>query len=165
MNRNIITGTLLFIIASILIISAYMRTPVQETRVVSALSILPVVNAEVFTLFKSAGCGCCSGYITYLQENGITADVQETDVNAIKKAYGIPQNLQSCHTSIIGTYFIEGHVPIEAIRKLLQEQPDIKGITLPGMPSGAAGMQGEKKEPFVVLALNTDGTTSPFIEV
>jgi len=38
-------------------------------------------------------------------------------------------------------YFIEGHIPIEAIEKLLTEKPEIDGIALPEMPSGSPGMQ------------------------
>ena len=165
MNRNIFTGIILFAIAGILITYTYTARSAAENFVVPTTLTLPVVNSERFTLFKSAGCGCCSGYVQYLQENGINADVRETTVDSIKAAYGIPQNLQSCHTSVIGKYFVEGHVPIEAIRKLLQEQPDITGITLPGMPSGTAGMHGEKKEPFRVYALAKDGTTSLFMDV
>jgi hypothetical protein len=30
-------------------------------------------------------------------------------------------------------YFIEGHIPIEAINKLLTEKPEIDGIALPEM--------------------------------
>ena len=52
--------------------------------------------------------------------------------------------MQSCHTTIMGKYFIEGHVPLQAVNKLLKEQPDIDGIALPGMPIGTPGMPGEK---------------------
>ena len=72
--------------------------------------------------------------------------------------------MQSCHTTILGKYFIEGHVPLEAINKLLKEQPDIDGIALPGMPIGTPGMPGEKEEPYVIYQL-IDGKPSVFMTI
>ena len=51
-------------------------------------------------------------------------------------------------------YFIEGHVPHDAITKLLAEKPDIKGITVPGMPAGinVPGMEvSDERAKFDVL--------------
>lgn len=33
---------------------------------------------------------------------------------------------------------------------LLSERPDIKGVTLPGMPAGSPGMTGTKAGPFKI---------------
>ena len=66
--------------------------------------------------------------------------------------------MEICHTTIIGDYFVEGHVPLEAVEKLLTEKPDIKGIAMPGMPSGSPGMPGAKKGDFVIYAVNRDGS-------
>ena len=82
--------------------------------------------------------------------------------NRIKKKHNIPLEMQSCHTTILDKYFIEGHVPIEAINKLLKEQPDIDGIALPGMPIGTPGMPGEKEEPYIIYQL-VDGKSSVFM--
>ena len=82
----------------------------------------------------------------------------------IKKKYNIPLEMQSCHTTMLGKYFIEGHVPIEAINKLLKEQPKIDGIALPGMPIGTPGMPGEKEEPYIIYQL-IDGKSSVFMKI
>ena len=82
----------------------------------------------------------------------------------IKQKYTNPIEKQSCHTTIIDKYFIEGHVPIEAINKLLKEQPDIDGIALPGMPIGTPGMPGDKEEPYVIYQL-IDGKFSVFMTI
>lgn len=118
-------------------------------------------------LFKSMQCGCCGVYADYLKSkigDRLTIN-QVSDTNAIKDKYNIPQDMRSCHTSIIGNYIVEGHVPIEAIDKLLAEKPDIKGIALPGMPSGAPGMPGSKTGDFVIYALNKDDSTSEFMRI
>ena len=119
-------------------------------------------NASAFTkdgkynveVFKTPSCGCCYGYVLFLEEEKFK--VKQTDMrslHAIKTKHNIPLEMQSCHTTILGKYFIEGHVPIEAINKLLKEQPDIDGIALPGMPVGTPGMPGEKEEPYVIYQL------------
>ena len=119
-------------------------------------------NVEVF---KTASCGCCYGYVLFLKEEKFK--VKQTDMRSlhlIKKKYNIPLEMQSCHTTILGKYFIEGHVPIEAINKLLKEQPDVDGIALPGMPIGTPGMPGEKEEPYVIYQL-VDGKSSVFMTI
>lgn len=54
--------------------------------------------------------------------------------------HGVPPALQSCHTSLVNGYVIEGHVPVGAIRRLVSEGKQIKGIAVPGMPAGSPGM-------------------------
>ena len=129
----------------------------QDTLAVTKAS---KYNVEVF---KTPSCGCCYGYVLFLEEENFK--VKQTDTRSlhlIKKKYNIPLEMQSCHTTILGKYFIEGHVPIEAINKLLKEQPDIDGIALPGMPIGTPGMPGEKEEPYVIYQL-VDGKSSVFM--
>jgi hypothetical protein len=119
-------------------------------------------NVEVF---KTPSCGCCYGYVLFLEKEQF--NVKQTDMrslHSIKQKYNIPLEMQSCHTTIIGKYFIEGHVPLEAVNKLLKEQPDIDGIALPGMPIGTPGMPGKKEEPFVVYQL-IDGKFSIFMTI
>jgi hypothetical protein len=126
----------------------------------SAVTKVSKHNVEVF---KTSSCGCCYGYVLFLKENEFK--VKQTDMrslHSIKKKYNIPLKMQSCHTTILGKYFIEGHVPIKAINKLLKEQPDIDGIALPGMPIGTPGMPGEKEEPYVIYQL-VDGKSSVFM--
>jgi len=116
-------------------------------------------------VFKTPSCGCCYGYVLFLEKEKF--NVKQTDMrslHSIKQKYNIPLEMQSCHTTVIGKYFIEGHVPLEAVNKLLKEQPDIDGIALPGMPIGTPGMPGKKEEPFVVYQL-IDGKFSIFMTI
>ena len=116
-------------------------------------------------VFKTPSCGCCYGYVLFLEKEKF--NVKQTDMrslHSIKKKYNIPIEMQSCHTTIMGKYFIEGHVPLQAVNKLLKEQPDIDGIALPGMPIGTPGMPGEKEEPYVIYQL-IDGKFSVFMTI
>ena len=129
-----------------------------------ALDITKVSKYNV-EAFKTPSCGCCYGYVLFLEKEQFK--VKQTDMRslqAVKKKHNIPLEMQSCHTTILGKYFIEGHVPIEAINKLLKEQPDIDGIALPGMPIGTPGMPGEKEEPYVIYQL-VDGKSSVFMTI
>jgi hypothetical protein len=106
------------------------------------------------TLYKSPDCTCCEGHARYLKRNGIQVTVIESpDLNALKKAHGVPTELEGCHTILLGGYVIEGHISINTIRKLLRERPAIKGISLRGMPSGSPGMGGPKEGPFVIYEI------------
>ena len=120
-------------------------------------------DKQIVEVFKTPSCGCCYGYVLFLEDEKF--EVKQTDMrslHSIKQKYNIPVEMQSCHTTIMGKYFIEGHVPLEAVNKLLKEQPDIDGIALPGMPIGTPGMPGDKDEPYVIYQLK-DGKFSVFM--
>ena len=62
---------------------------------------------------------------------------------------GVPDKLRSCHTSQIGGYAIEGHVPAADVKRLLATKPKATGLAVPGMVAGSPGMeQGNYKEPI-----------------
>jgi len=90
-------------------------------------------------------CGCCREYEDYLRQHGMTVVSMAVADPTPYKPEGLASRYWSCHTAVVDGYFVEGHVPVEAIVKLRQECPDIAGIALPGMPSGSPGMPGERK--------------------
>jgi hypothetical protein len=111
------------------------------------------------TLYKQPFCGCCDGHADHLRANGYKVTVVQTDsLSLIKKKFRVPQEYEGCHSTIIGDYVIEGHVPATIVRKLLKERPPIRGISLPGMPDGSPGMTGQKTEPFVAYEFGDDGS-------
>ncbi|MGH6806762.1 MAG: DUF411 domain-containing protein [Ensifer adhaerens] len=110
------------------------------------------------TLYKNPQCGCCEGYAAYLRENGFNVDVKPTnDLAEISRKAGVAEGMQGCHTMFIDGYVIDGHVPVNVVRKLLKERPAIAGITLPGMPMGSPGMAGTKTEKFVIYTVPKGG--------
>jgi hypothetical protein len=117
-------------------------------------------------VWKSATCRCCINWVKHLEANGFDVTVNAADtsmLDRIKRKSGIGEKLASCHTAKIGGYVIEGHVPAPEIRRLLAEQPDALGLTVPGMPVGSPGMeQGAETEPYDVLLIKKDGTTEVF---
>lgn len=117
----------------------------------------PAMAQEVM-LYKNPQCGCCEGYADYLRDNGFTVTVKPThELVTMSREAGIPDDFQGCHLAMIEGYAVSGHVPLGTVRKLLSERPDIKGVTLPGMPLGSPGMGGEKQGPFEVLEVSKSG--------
>lgn len=119
------------------------------------------------TVYKSPFCGCCEGHVEAYRSAGFKVNVVEGEnkLNSIKREYEIPGQAQSCHTAIIDDYVVEGHVPLIAIEKLLEEQPQIDGISLPGMPSGTPGMPGPKMGDFEVVSLKGGEISENFITI
>jgi len=114
------------------------------------------------TLYKTPGCMCCDGYANYLRANGFNVTVIEhPNMTLIKQKFGLREDLEGCHSTVIGKYVVEGHVPIGPIKKLLAEKPDIKGISLPGMPQGSPGMSGTKEGPFEVQTITGHDGPAP----
>lgn len=109
------------------------------------------------SLYHNPGCQCCEQYAAYLDKKGYDVKVVDSnDMAALDRKHGVPPRLSSCHSMLIGNYVVVGHVPEAAIAKLLREQPDIRGISLPGMPPGTPGMPGKKQGSFVVSTLSGD---------
>ena len=132
------------------------------TRFISA-SVLSLFAGQLLaaplnaTLHKDPNCGCCVEYAQYLEENGFNVtQIDHANMTAVKQRLGTDQ-AASCHTIEIEGYVVEGHVPVAAIEKMLKEQPDIKGLALPGMPLNSPGMGPEKKGSLQVLQLDAQG--------
>ena len=114
-------------------------------------------------LTKSPTCTCCTGHEAYLERLGMRVQVTVSDdIQAVKDTYRIPAEMRSCHTSTIGRYFVEGHVPYAAIEQLLAERPEIDGISLPGMPAGSPGMGGVLEGPLTVYAIDDGRVVGEF---
>jgi len=125
-----------------------------------ALSSAPIA----ITVYKAASCGCCKDWVAHLARNGFAAAVHDLDdLTQVKASLGVPRALESCHTAVVGSYFIEGHVPADLIKKLLADKPkDTVGLAVPGMVTGSPGMETGRKQPYEVVALSRAGKTSVY---
>lgn len=117
------------------------------------------------TLFRKEGCGCCATYADYLRDNGFTVDMNTVeDLDSIRERYRVPEAGVGCHTSVIEDYVVEGHVPVEAIDRLLSDQPAVDGISVVGMPTNSPGMGDPNGEPLEVLSIR-DGRVEKYMSV
>lgn len=138
----------------------------QRTETGPRLSSL---RQAAITVYRDPSCGCCGAWAKAAREAGFAVSViASPDMPAIKRKHGVPAQLESCHTSIAGGYTIEGHVPLEDVKRLLKERPKgIKGISVPGMPRGAPGMETAdgSKDRFQVIAFDGAGKLSLYRKV
>jgi hypothetical protein len=137
--RRLIFALMVFMTPACLVTPAYL-----------ALASEP---ARTGTLYKNPECTCCDEYARYLRDHGFQIDVIETPtLDLVKAEHGVPEALGGCHTTLIDGYVVEGHVPVGSIERLLNERPQIAGISLPGMPSGSPGMGGPREGPFEIMS-------------
>jgi hypothetical protein len=127
------------------------------------ISLLPGdgtrASAQTITVYKTPWCGCCGDWIKHLQRDGFdVVAIERDDLAPVRQRYDVPDRLASCHTAEIDGYAIEGHVPAAEIRRLLNERPAAKGLSVPGMPMGSPGMeQGGQSHPYDVVLFGPSG--------
>jgi hypothetical protein len=125
---------------------------------------LPQPNPDLpaIKVWKSPTCGCCAGWVEHMQRAGFAVEVVEmADLTSIKRERGVAPQMQSCHTSLVEGYTVEGHVPADDVMRLVRERPAIVGIAAPGMPVGSPGMEmGAQQDRYDVIAFDKDGKTS-----
>ena len=117
------------------------------------------------TVYKTASCGCCKGWISAMARAGFTPEVVDVvDLTPEWRRRGVPDALSSCHLADVGGYVTVGHVPPGDVKRLLRERPEAIGLLVPGMPIGSPGMEipSGKTEPYQTLLLMTGGRTRVF---
>ncbi|HET7275865.1 MAG TPA: DUF411 domain-containing protein [Longimicrobiaceae bacterium] len=131
----------------------------------TALSAQAEANRElpVMTVYKNPSCRCCGEWAEYMRESGFRLEIKEAGMNLghIKAQHGVPPQLASCHTALVGGYVLEGHVPADVVQKLLEDQLQVAGVAVPGMPAGVPGMPeaGPDRDPYEIIAFERDGDT------
>ena len=128
-----------------------------------ALPVLAHAAMPIVDVYKSASCGCCGEWVKHMKENGFTVRTHDVaNPSDYREKFGIPNQFGSCHTAKVGGYAIEGHVPAADVARLLAAKPTARGLAVPAMPLGSPGMEGPRKDPFDVLLVKADGSTSVY---
>ncbi len=121
----------------------------------------PVLAASI-TVYKSETCGCCEDWVTHMEASGFEVTVVNSDNLApVKAMAGVKPELASCHTGLVDGYVIEGHVPAADVKRLLEQKPAVRGLTIPGMPQSAPGMD-IPGSPYEVLSFDNQGNSAVF---
>lgn len=130
-----------------------------------AILVANAFGGNLIEVYKSESCGCCGAWADIMKKNGFEIKEHFTEkLIELKSANNVPLELASCHTGVVGGYVVEGHVPAEEIKRLLELKPaDVVGISVPGMPLGSPGMeQGGIVEDYDVVAFKKDGSYEIF---
>ena len=94
----------------------------------------------------------------HLRENGFEVKTEDVaDMASVKARFEVKHEHQACHTAVVDGYVIEGHVPATDIARLLEERPEVKGLSVPGMPRGSPGMEGPVSDSYDVLTFDDAG--------
>jgi hypothetical protein len=110
-------------------------------------------------VWRDPTCGCCEGWVAHMREAGfLVEDTIVRSVGAVRQRLGTPPDLLSCHAALVDGFVLEGHVPALAVRRLLAMRPaGIRGLSVPGMPTGSPGMEvpGEAPDTYEVVAFGS----------
>lgn len=152
------------VIAAGLVIACSAESQADQVAAENLAIAARVADAPTVRVYKSPTCGCCANWIEHMRAAGFTVEVEDTnDLAVVKADAGVPAQLQSCHTAIIGDYVFEGHVPATAIARFLEERPDARGLAVPGMPVGSPGMEmGDRVDPYDVVTFDANGSTGVY---
>jgi hypothetical protein len=138
------------------------RSFVQALGALFALGMLPRAHAQyaaTVTVYMSPACGCCDDWQKHMRASGFRLETHKLgDVVPMKQRLGVPESLWSCHTSTVGGYWFEGHVPSSDIKRLLRERAKVKGLAVPGMVVGSPGMEQGPAKPYATLAFDGSGS-------
>jgi hypothetical protein len=130
----------------------------------------PVLDAGAIeadlVVYTRPNCSCCEQWVEQVRNGGMTVEVRDAmNSSAVRSTLGVPDELRSCHTAQVGDQWIEGHVPVDLVKEVVQNKlTDIQGIAVPGMPIGSPGMEGPNAEPFQVMQVSQDGTISVYTQ-
>ena len=167
--RNLIIALVVGVVATATGLYVYETTTQQSATTLIGDAAAQDASATgdelpTVTVYKSPTCNCCSKWMNHLRKNGFTVTGSDrSDMQPVKQELGVPRMLASCHTAVVGGYVVEGHVPAQDVKRLLREQPDVTGLTVPGMPIGSPGMErGDRVDPYRVMAFSEDGRAGVF---
>ena len=139
------------------------RSFVFAASAVLVLGMLPAARAQQalppVTVYKSPTCGCCAEWAKHMQASGFRVETREVvDVTPIRRKYGVPDELSSCHTAIVGGYAIEGHVPAADVKRLMREKTKARGLAVPGMVDGSPGMEQGPPKAYATFVFDERGS-------
>ena len=130
----------------------------------SAFEVDPSLPTVV--VYKTETCICCNGWVEHLRAAGFDVDARNVrNLMSVKLDAGVPGPMVTCHTALVDGYVVEGHVPVDQVKRMLAERPDVAGIGVAGMPMGSPGMESSNGQPYQVLAFDRDGQTSVYADI
>ncbi|WP_310618512.1 DUF411 domain-containing protein [Flexibacterium corallicola] len=84
---------------------------------------------ETISIYKSTNCDSWNQWAFQLHQAGFQVNVHEVDeLPQTCNVVGLPEKHGKTHAAFYGNYILEGPVPVEAIKKLGEWNPRIKGI-------------------------------------
>jgi hypothetical protein len=123
----------------------------------SGKSATGLVTPEPLHVYRAPEGLACGRWADHMRRAGFVVKTKEAeDLMALRERLRIPADLAACHSAEIAGYVIEGHVPAEAVRRLISEKPDAIGLAVAGMPAGAPGVECMDEDQYDVVLFGPD---------
>jgi hypothetical protein len=131
-----------------------------EAAPAASAAAIAASAADTVVVYKTPTCGCCDDWVDHVKAHGFPVVTHNLDrLDHIRQELGVPAGLISCHTATVRGYTVEGHVPADLIRRMIDEKSSARGLVVPGMPVGSPGMEGPFKQDYDVLIFDARGNT------
>ena len=119
----------------------------QKIILSAFLSLVLYADTQTIQVFKPITSTCPQSWLDDIQKDvGEVKIVSMIDVKNLKRQIGIPQEIQSCNTSILNDYVFEGNVPSLAIKDFFKNIPKNSiGLSLPAYEN-----EKELKQVFII---------------
>ncbi|WP_083844668.1 DUF411 domain-containing protein [Hydrocarboniphaga effusa] len=83
------------------------------------------------TIYRTHGCRCAFTWARQLESQGYVVTMYEPEtLKTIRGALKTPPSLRGCHVGRYMEYFVEGHVPAEALDLLARQHPAGLGVAV-----------------------------------
>lgn len=110
------------------------------------------VTKEVLYAYRYPDGLSCGRWADHMRRAGFIVKTKDvTDLKPLKERLRVPPDLAACHSAEIGGYVLEGHVPVEAVKRLLTEKPNATGLAVAGMPAGSPGVECPDEDQYDVV--------------
>jgi hypothetical protein len=91
--------------------------------------LFPVPPEKLLTVYWTHECRCAHSWIRSLESDGfVVRDFEIGNLRSVRERLQTPEMLRGCHVGTLLDYFVEGHVPPEALRRLADERPPGRGV-------------------------------------
>jgi hypothetical protein len=101
--------------------------------------------------------------VGHLRDHGFEVEVIDVpNLGALQAERGVPAGLRGCHSAMADGYVVEGHVPADLLERFLEEDSDLMGISVPGMPPGAPGMESLNPVAYDVVVFDHQGRSTVY---
>ena len=119
----------------------------QKIILSAFLSLVLYADTQTIQVFKPITSTCPQSWLDDIQKDvGEVKIVSMIDVKNLKRQIGIPQEIQSCNTSILNDYVFQGNVPSLAIKDFIKDIPKNSiGLSLPAYEN-----EKELKQVFII---------------
>jgi hypothetical protein len=120
-------------------------------------------NLPVVDVYENKQCGCCGGWVEHMRNSGFKVHAHDVDdVEKFNQQFGVNSRYGSCHVAKVGNYVVVGHVPPDDVQRLLKENPQALGLSVPGMPAGSPGMESNNPVQYDSLLLKQNDESTVF---